>query len=209
MHIASWRVLPILTILAIAAVMFWGLVTVFGSEAGPSSGSALVAGDTSKLPRVPLEFPEVARSLIDPLASPAPSPEPSIEAAAASARTSTKTKVKKPYVPTDGASGDAAVGADGDPTIGPNDRSASAGDATDPVGDLNNAGFENPKEFGPDEPKTPAPPAPAPPAPVVVEDDDDNGTHVDNTNSGNSGNNGANGESEAATDPGDSDAGDD
>jgi len=201
-----WRALPIVTVLAIATVMFWGLVTVFGSESSDEAQLPLVtaAGSSDDLPRIPLVFPEVSKPMIEALPSPEPSPEPPAVATAAKKPAPTKTRAVK--VPTDGATGNAATGESGDATIGPNNSTPAAGDDSDPVGDLDD-GFENPNTFGPDEPDDePEPPEEPEPEEPDVDDEEPSGTG--GVSSGDSGNNGADGTSESQTDPGDSEDGD-
>lgn len=197
-----WRALPIFTVLAIAGVMFWGLMTVFGSESStdedqPSLDTAAGAGD---LPRIPLEFPEVSKPLMEALPTPEPSPEPPVVTTAAKKPAPTKTRAVK--VPTNGVTGSAITGESGDATVGPNNRTSAAGDETDPVGDLD-SDFEDPSSFGPDEPDDDPPEEPEEPEEPNADDESSGGV-----SSGDSGNNGANGSSESRSDPGTSDEGD-
>lgn len=202
-----WRALPIVTVLAIATVMFWGLVTVFSSESSDESQLPLVtaAGSSDDLPRIPLAFPEVSKPMIEALPSPEPSPEP--PAIATAAKKPAPTKTRAVTVPTDGATGNATTGESGDATIGPNNSTLAAGDDSDPVGDLDD-GFENPNTFGPDEPKEEPelPEEPEEPDPEPQEDDEPGGSG--GLSSGDSGNNGANGASESQIDQGNSEDGD-
>jgi hypothetical protein len=194
-----WRGLPIAAVLAIAAVMFWGLVTVFGSGGSEEIELPLASAAGSRdLPRIPLAFPEVSKPMVEALPSPEPSPEPPVVASAPK-KTATTKAARPVRVPTDGATGNAVTGESGDATIGPSDSTPAAADNTDdPVGDLN-FGFENPSTFGPDEPEE----EPDPPEEPDEPDDDTGGV-----SSGNTGNNGDNGSSDSQTDPGSTDGGD-
>ncbi|MEX2553179.1 MAG: hypothetical protein WD627_09315 [Actinomycetota bacterium] len=194
-----WRALPIVTVLAIATVMFWGLVTVFGSESSDEADLPLVtAADSSDdLPRIPLVFPEVSKPMIEALPSPEPSPEP--PATATAAKKPATTKARAVTVPTDGTTGNATTGESGDATIGPNNSTPAGGDDSDPVGDLDD------DDFGPDEPDDESEP-PEPPDPEPEEDDEPSGNG--GLSSGDSGNNGADGSSETQSDPGNSEDGD-
>ena len=196
-----WRALPIFTVLAIATVMFWGLLTVFGSESSDEELPSVTAAGSSDLPRIPLVFPEVAKPMIEALPSPEPSPEP--PAIATAAKKPATTKARAVEMLTESTTGNAVTDESGDPTIGPN-RSTSAGDDSDPVGDLDD-GFENPDDFGPDEPDDEPEPPEEPEEPDV---DDEEPSGSGGVSSGDSGNNGANGSDESQSDPGNSEGGD-
>jgi hypothetical protein len=200
-----WRGLPIATVLAIAAVMFWALVTVFGSQGSEETQlPSVTAADARDLPRIPLTFPEVSKPLIEALPSPEPSPEPAVAAAAPKKPATTKPRTVK--LPTDGATGNAVTGESGDATVGPSNSTRPASDTSDdPVGDLNDD-FENPSTFGPGDPDDEPEPPEEPDEPNV---DDQEPSGSGGVNSGNTGNNGANGSSEAQSDPGNSDNGND
>ena len=202
MRFSSLRALPFLLILAMAGVLFWALVAVFGSEnASDESAGPVVAAADDNLPRIPLEFPEVSKPLIEALPSPEPSPEvsPAGQATQTTRRRSTATTTRPVRIPTNGQAGSAVTGESGDATFGSPQQSGPASD-DDIVGDLDDE-FDDPigPDDGADEEPEPEEPAPEP----DVEEDEPNGTR-----SGDSGNNGANGANQSTTDSGETNEGD-
>jgi hypothetical protein len=213
MVVLRWRWRPIIGVFILAALIYWALVSLFGSATtGPKSLAAAVS-DSSNLQSVPLQFPDVSQPLQEVAAQAvdtpiAPPGSPSVTGVAVQ----TKTTGAKP-APQSAKSPSTPAAGNGDPSIGPDDTLGTvaltgADRSSDPVAGNLNDGFENPASFGPDEPQAaqPAPEPPPSPAPATSKFDDF-ATKVNNSGSGDSGTNGANGSSQVAIDAGKSDQG--
>lgn len=187
MELVRWRWRAVVGVLLLAALLFWAMITFLGPPERPRPSTfASAATSSSRLPRFPLEFPDISRPLqeavqdlgSEPVAGQVVEGNPLVSSRA---RPEAGKAAKGTAPPKDPPAG-AVLGSGTEPDLS---SGGSTDSSDDPVKDAD-TGFENPSTFGPDEPEPD-------PEPSVLDRIRDRG-------GAGSGSNGANGSSQSSTD---------